>query len=416
MIRLSHFVTKVFLSFLLLLPLASSTLLADSVTIKTYRELSEIQQLMAGTEDVKGDINAGISRLKVLLTEVAEGSLDEALTLQTLGYAVMSNEDFLGAIGYLKRSLDTGKLPQQVVYNVGYMVAQLHAALGEFDEALKFAEQWFKNLEEPKSDQYIFMANIYAQVKRYAESAPYAEKAIAGTDKPRESWYQLLTADYFELKRYPQAAESLSKMIDLWPDKASYWEQLASVYMIMDRPERALAVLKVAFDVGLINKQSTVKSLVQLAIIQGVPEHAGRLLDLAMASEWVPIEEDYLELLAQAWVNAKEYPNAISVYARIADVIESGDPWMKIANIHVQAMQWSKAELAVVKALEKELKEPGKAWLLLGISQSELGKFDDARKALRKAQAFTATERSAKTWLRYAQSMQRQAQWIAENR
>jgi tetratricopeptide (TPR) repeat protein len=413
---LSHFFAKVFLGFLLLLPLTSSPLLADSVTIKTYRELSEIQELMAGTEEVKGDIDTGITRLKVLLTEVAEGSLDEALTLQTLGYAVMSNEDFESAISYLKRSLDTGKLPQQVVYNVGYMVAQLHAALGEFNEALMFAEQWFKNLQQPKSDQYIFMANIYAQVKRYAESAPYAEKAIAASDSPRESWYQLLTADYFELKRFPEAANALSQMIDLWPEKAAYWEQLASIYMIMDRPERALAILKVAFDVGLINKQSTVKSLVQLAMMQGVPEHAGRLLDLAIAAKWVPIEEDYLELLAQAWVNAKEYPNAINTYEKIAVATKSGDPWMKIANIHVQAMQWSKAELAVIKALEEDLKEPGKAWLLLGISQSELGKFDEARTALRKAQAFKTTERSAQTWLRYARSMQRQAQWIAENR
>ena len=49
---------------------------ADSVSTKTYRELTEIQELMAGSEEKEPEINAAIDRLKVLLAEVEEGSLD----------------------------------------------------------------------------------------------------------------------------------------------------------------------------------------------------------------------------------------------------------------------------------------------------------------------------------------------------
>ena len=132
--------------------------------------------------------------------------------------------EYLITINTIHIILYTKKLPQNVTFNVGYMVAQLYAALGEFDNAMIFAKDWFAELETPNPNQYIFMANIYAQVKRYQESVPYAEAAIKNSDKPRETWYQLLTANYFELKRFPDAAKVLLEVVELWPDKTGYWE------------------------------------------------------------------------------------------------------------------------------------------------------------------------------------------------
>lgn len=412
MMRLKSLEARTKLVIFILISLFSCASLAqDSVSSKTYNELTEIQEEMAA-----GEIDSAIIRLETLLTEVDVDTLDQALTLQTLGYAEMSRENFPQAIVHLKASLDTGRLPQQVVYNVGYMVAQLHAAEGEFDQALEFAEEWFQQLEAPTPDQMMFMANIYAQTENYAESVPYAERAVAESDNPRESWYQLLTADYFELERYPDAANSLNRMVEGWPEKSAYWEQLASVYVVMEDEARALATLKIAFDLGVIEKETTVKSMIQLAVMRGIPEHGGRLLHAAMEAEIVPVEEEYLEMLAQAWAQAREFENAVEAYQRMAEIVEVGDPWMKIANIYVDETNWAEAESAIYKALDMELEEPGKAWLLLGISLAEQGKFEGARDALRKSRAFDETERAATNWLRYAEDMQRQAEWLADNR
>ncbi|TGD74600.1 tetratricopeptide repeat protein [Mangrovimicrobium sediminis] len=385
----------------------------SSVSTKTYKELTEIQEVMAA-----GDTRGAVTRLETLLGEVEADSLDQALTLQTLGYVEMSREDFPKAIDYLKRALGTERLPQNVVYNVGYMVAQLHAALGQFDEALSFAEDWFKQLEAPKPDQYMFMANIYAQVKRYAESAPYAEKAVAATDKPREAWYQLLTADYFELKKYPEATRTLQRMVKLWPDKGAYWEQLASVYMVQDDRNHALATLKIAFDLNVLEKESTVKSLIQLCVMRGIPEHGGRLLQAAMEQELLPRDETYMEMLAQAWVEARERERAVAAYSEIGETFNSGEAWMKVANIHVDATQWAQAEAAVAKALRAQLDDDdkGKAYLLLGIAKVEQGEFKSGKDALRKARTFKKTERSAGNWMNYADEMKRQSDWLAANR
>ena len=388
---------------------------ADSVSTKTYRELTEIQELMSSATNENLGLKTAIGRLKLLLTEVAEGSLDEALTLQTLGYAVMSDENFEEAITYLKRSLETEKLPQNVVYNVGYMVAQLHAALGQFRDALVFAEKWFVQLEHPKADQYIFMANIHAQVKNHARSIPYAEEAISLAEKPKATWFQLLAANFFELDRFGEAALILIDMTSLWPDKTAYWEQLAGVYMVMEKPQKALATLKIAFDLDLLEKESTLKSLVQLALMQGIPEHAARLLEDAIAAEFLPVEEQYLDMQAQAWVMARESEKALLTLKKLTELQDGGEAWMRIAQIHVENTEWSEARVAISNALQKDLDSPGKAWLLLGIAQSELGMFNDARSALRRAVAFEDTARSAKAWMRYSEDMKRQAAWVTAN-
>ncbi len=398
------------LTVLLILLLALPAIGAkNSVSGKTFKKLTEIQEIMG-----EGNSSEAFLQLNALLADVESDSLDQALTLQTLGYVEMARENFPEAIKHLKASLALNVLPQNVVYNVGYMVAQLHAALGEFDEALVFAESWFQKLEEPKPDQLIFMANIYAQTKQYEKSIPYVERAISVAEKPKETWFQLLTAGYFELERFNEAAKSLQKTIDNWPDKSGYWEQLASVYVLLEDESSALSVLKLAFIQNILEKENTFKSLIQLAVANGVPEHAARLIELCFAENYLPQNKEYLKMLAVALTAAKERDAAILAYKRLANISEEGDPWISISNIYVEKGSWGEAETALKSALQKKLEEPGKAWLLLGISQAELGKFGDAKKSLKKAGAYENTERSASKWIRYAEDMRRQAEWIAQ--
>lgn len=401
--------TAFFLSVCLSMGLWAPAALSASVSGKVFKELTEIQTIMG-----EGKTEESYTRLKTLLGDVDDDSLDKALTLQTLGYVEMARENFREAIGYLKQSLALKQLPEQVVINVGYMVAQLHAALEEYDQALEFAEQWYTQLESPKPSESIFLANIYAQMKRYEEAVPYAQRAISDAEKPKETWFQLLTASFFELKRFPQAATTLQQMVEHWPDKATYWEQLASVYVMLDDEASALAVLKLAFQQKLLDKESTIKSLLQLAVANGIPEHAARMLERAFTEKLVAENETFLEMLAAAYASARERDKAVLAYERMVPLSETGDPWIAISNLYVEQGEWKKAEQALLKALDSKLESPGKAWLLLGIAQMELKKFDAAKTALRKSIAFKETAKSANRWMKYVDDMKRQADWMAE--
>lgn len=380
---------------------------ADSITGKAYKKLQETQELLG-----ENRIEEAISLLTELRGEVQEGSLDEALTLQMLGYAEMGAEHFDKAIVHLRDSLATGKLPEKVKYNVGYMVAQLHAAQGEFDEALSFAADWFKTIESPKAAQYMFMANIYAQLKRYEEAIPYAEQAVTIDDEPRETWYQLLTACYFELKDYPAAATTLSQMVARWPAQTSYWEQLASVHIIMEQEQQALAVLRLAFDSGVLEKENSIRSLVRLSVGHGIPEHAARLLLTAMDRGLVPADETFTRMLANAWMAAREDEKAIKAFRDLSLITETGEPLIRVANLYIKATDWFGAEQALRQALDLGgLDEAGKAWVMLGIALCEQKKFGQGFAALKKARAFPNTRSQASRWLRYAEDMRKQVEW-----
>lgn len=378
----------------------------QTVSGKAYNRLNEAQKLMSANQ-----VPQAITVLETLLAETGADTLDRALTLQTLGYAEMSRERFPKAIEYLRASLDTGLLPEKVKYNVGYMVAQLYSAQGKFDDALGFASEWFKTLADPTPNQMIFMANIFAQTKRYAEAIPYAEQAIAATDKPKESWFQLLTAACFELKRYDAAESSLKKMITLWPANTAYWEQLASVHVVQENEAEALAVLKLAWLQGVLEKEASVKSLVQLAITRGVPEHAARLVENAFAKKLLPRNTAYVDLLANAWVAARESDKAISAFTELSDLEGNGEGLTRVANLYLEAGKLELAEETLEKALAAGLKEPGKAWLLLGVVLAEQQEFTRSFDALRKASSFESTRKQASRWLTYAEEMRKQQEW-----
>ena len=379
---------------------------ADSVTAKTYNRLTEAQELMASN-----DVEGAVAVLTALLNDVQADTLDQALTLQMLGYAEMSAERFDQAITHLKRSLALNKLPEKVKYNVGYMVAQLHAAQNDFDAALAFAAEWFETLEAPSPAQLMFMANIYAQTQRHEQAVPYAERALAAAENPRESWFQLLTAAYFELGRYQKAAATLQRMLRLWPDKPGYWEQLASVYLMLEDEGQALATLRVAWLSGTLEKGSSIRSMVQLAVARGVPEHAARMVDAAFQDDLLVPDEDNLGLLANAWVAARETDSAIAAFTRLAELAKDGAPLVRAANLHIEAGRWAKAEQALRDALDLGMENPGNAWLLLAIACAEQEKFGEGFAALRKARAFEDSKRAAGRWQSYIADMRKQHEW-----
>lgn len=206
--------------------------------------------------------------------------------------------------------------------------------------------------------------------------------------------------------------KTLGKMVELWPDNTGYWEQLASVYVIMESEAEALAVLKVAFEAGVLDKETSIRSLIQLSMSREIPEHAARLLERAMQDSLVPTDETFMRMLANAWMSAREDERAIDAFSELATMTETGEPLMRVANLHIKATDWVSAEEALQQAIELgELDSTGKAWLMLGIALCEQQKFEQGFSAFRKARAFDDSKSQARRWLRYAEDMRKQYEW-----
>lgn len=394
--------------------LMSSSVLAfaqgDSLSGNTYNKLTDIQELMA--EDKTEE---ALTELRELSEDVDPDTMDQAMVLQMLGYVELTRDNYPEALELMRASLDIGKLPEQMKVELGYMVAQLYAAQEQFSEAIRFAREWFEMLEEPQPQQLMFMANLLAQTDRYADAIPFAEQAVTMTDSPQESWYQLLIAATFQLEDYDKAARFLRGAASAWPEQPKYWEQLASVYLMLEQESEALASLQLAWRNGVLEKESSVRSLVQLAISEGIPDRAGRFLDAAFEQELVPRDETFLGLWVSAWNSAREYDKAVAALQALAEATGEGDPYLRIANIRVEQARWADAEAALERAQEMPLEKPGRVWLTLGIALTEQEKFESGLEALRKARAYEDTREQANGWLKYAEGLRRQSRWQSRN-
>jgi hypothetical protein len=81
----------------------------NSVSSKTYKELTSIQEMISANQT-----DQAFTALKTLHSEVEKDSLDEALVLQMLGYTEMGRNNYGEAIKHLKQSLALNRLQENV--------------------------------------------------------------------------------------------------------------------------------------------------------------------------------------------------------------------------------------------------------------------------------------------------------------
>ena len=382
----------------------------ENVSGPIYEGLKEAQKLMG--EDRLDDAYDEIDGLR---EDLEADTIDQAVVLQMLGRVELSRENYPQAIQHLKVSHDTGKLPEQMHQQVGRMLAQLYASEEQYEQALEYARAWLESLEEPKPQQYMFLANLMAQTERYDGAMAMANRAIEASDDPRESWFQLLVASSFQQGDYRQTASDLKRMVRRWPEKPDYWKQLANIYVQLDDQDSGLAVLQLAWKSGVLEEEGSIRSMIQLAINRGIPERGARLLDHALEQGALPPEADYVELLANAWISAREYEDGIDSLERLASLRDSGDPYVRIANLHIERGRWQEAEASLRSAQESELEKPGEAWVLLGIALTEQEDFEGGFEALRKGRAYEDSRERAQRWIQYAQQLQKQHNWKQRN-
>ncbi len=381
-----------------------------SMTQSTYKSLQDIQKII--TEE---KFSQAVTELNKLLLDVEKDTMDEAVVLQTLGYAEMGLTQYDQAIKYFKTSINLAKLPESAELNMRYLVAQLLASQGKFDEALSYAQIWYARLKKPQPAHHVFIGNLQAQLKHFKEAIVLVRKGIDESDAPRESWYQLLIACHFELKQYPETASALREALAYWPEKKVYWEQLASINMLLDNESEALAVLQIAWRQGVVEKESSIRTLMQFAINRGIPERAARILEQSISDKVIEANIKNLEVLSVAWGASKETDKAIDSLNRLAAVSPDGQPLVRLARLYVDKEDWKKAQTSLKQGIEKGLKDEARAWLLLGIAYIQDNKFDEGKSALKKAGAFEHQEKQAAAWLKYADQKLQNQNWLSRS-
>ena len=331
---------------------------------------------------------------------------ERAMGEQIYGFVLISLDRMNEAVPRFERAVELNALPNQAHFSMMRSLAQLYASREEWQKSINMMTQYFRYQPTPSPEDQIMMGQNYAQMNRYREALPWVRDAIrAGGSKAQESWYQLLLAIHFELKDYRAALPVLNSIVARWPDKLRYWEMMSGAHQELNQDTDALAALMAAYNGGLITDERKLLNLVRMNMYLELPYQGGQILAKAMGAGQVQANAANLQLQLQAWTAAREYNRAGQVIDRLAPMTGDGELFIQKARLMMEQNEWQGTVDAARQGLDLgNVKNPGGAWLMIGIATMELGDLRESRRAFQQAQEYDAnSRRQAREWQRFVE-------------
>ena len=379
---------------------------ANSIDAATGKILTEaIEALNAENYSAA---TAAVAKIKLDSLSPYERSRVEQI-LATIDH---SQEKYASARNHLQAAITAGGLNEEEVSQTKYQIAQLWLSEEKWKEGAAALEDWFKTATKPNSAAYYLLAVAYYQQELYDRALVPAQKAVDLAEKPQESWIQLVLALHLQKEHWKEAVPLLTRLINMAPDKKTYWQQLSSVYGQLEQYSQALAVMQLAYNAGLVDTDGDVKRLADLLLFNDIPYRCGQLLDEAIAKKIVKVDSKLYEKQANCWIAAREFSKSIEPLSQAAASSDNGNLYVRLGEVQVQRSDWSGASEALNKGLRKGgLKDTGNAQLMLGIALYNQKKLPEAKTWFEKAKS---SDKSRKTALGYLQLIEAQSEPSAQ--
>lgn len=389
------------------LSLSSTAFAQGMMTEQTYNRLERAYEAMD-----EEDYETAREWLSAARERVSNDH-ERSVVAQVSGFLYLNVEDYEAALEEFRSAIEYGGLPLPRQLTTISNVAQLYTQFEEYNNALEYVERYLDLVEESEERDnappriYLIGAQAHMQMEQYREALPYIRNAIELSDEPNESHYRVLLAIHFELEQYAEGVRVLERMLGYWPDKMTYWFQLFSLNMQLERDQAALNALAVAYRKGLFETESHYKNLARMYMVQEAPFEAGEVLTAGLEAGVVDEDEDNLKMLSRAWIRAKEYDRAIGVFRQLAEIDETGEPYLRIAQLHQQRAEWDQAYEAAMQAFERGgLDEPGESLLLAGNAAVRNKNYDRALSAFNRAAEYEDSSEQASQWISYIEEEQ----------
>ena len=361
--------------------------------------------LMAAQESLeKGKAAKAISTLQELLSKLQGKPYEQAIVLQSISHAHISQENFSAAIPPLKRSIDIGALPDEPQQQARFNLIRLYMAVENFPEAIDQLKAWLTQVAVPQAEAYIMLATAHLQLEHYQEAIEPLRTAIKISEAPKESWYQSLLGTYNELKQYNHCTVLLHTMLKLFPERAIYWRQLAGIQLTDEKYSEALATMELAYLRGHIKNEKELLNLAQLYLHLNAPYKAATLLESEITQNHISKTEKNWEHIANAWLLAREANKAVAALEKAKATLRNPQLGLRLAQLYIELRRWQEADKtlgAIINDGKLKAAEAGQAWILLGIARHEAKSASKARIAFEQAAKYKKTANSAKQWLAF---------------
>jgi len=385
---------------------------------RVYAQLARAQALADA-----GDKAAGFA----VLDDVKErldslNSYERAMLFNFYGFMHYANEDIKPAIDSFKQVVAAQAIPDTLLISTLYSLAQLSMQQQDYVMALTHLKQWQQvNARELTASQEMLFAQVYYQDKQFIDALMHIENAITASTKkdktPKENWLVLKRATHYELNQPKQVTKVMEQLVRLY-DKPQYWLQLSAMYGEIGEEAKQMAVMEAAFQAGYITKSSDILTLSQLYLFHGAPFKSADLLAEAIDNGTVTAEEKNLDLLARAYLSAKEDLQAIKIFKQLTKLVEHGKYDAMLAQTYLNNEQWQQAINFASSAIEKatvSYKDNktnnntdylSNMYLAQGMANFNLKHFQSSLTAFAQATTFAKSKKTAQQWRKYVEREQ----------
>ena len=379
---------------------------------RVYTQLARAQKLAD-----EGDKAAGFKVLAEVESRIESlNGYEQAMLYNFYGFMHYANDDVNNAIAsFTKVISNENDIPDSLLISTRYSLAQLSMQQQDYQGALNNLKAWEKVNSKPlTANQEMLFAQIYYQDKQYIDSLMHIENAMKAAEiknkQPKENWLVLKRATHYELSQPKQVTQVMEQLVRLY-SKPQYWLQLAGMYGEIGEEEKQIAVMEAAYQAGYIQKSSEIMILAQLYQFHGAPFKAANLLNEAIEQGVVVAQEKSLDLLARAYLGAKEPGKAINVLKQLSKLSDEGKFDALLAQTYLNTEQWQHAISYADKAIAKSQYENtpsylGNMYLAKGMANFNLKEFNSALAAFVKAQKLPKIKKTAQQWTKYVEREQ----------
>ena len=327
---------------------------------------------------------------------------EKALVMQTLGYIYAGQEKLEKAAKTLEACYNLHSLPEATQVSMLYSIGQLYMGAKKYKLAVRVFDIWLSKAKNPKAEALYTVGAANYQSKNYRAAIKHCERAMKLAKRPKDALLQLLLSSYVEVKNYRSAARILMIIVERHPERKNNWLQLAAMYSELDDEKRALAVMELAKEAGVLKKSEEFIQLGQRLIAEENPFEAGQLLESSLKEGSVQNNADVAKLLATAWLQSRDVDKAVPALDAAAKLAKDGELYVRLAQLELERERFKQAISASEKALKKGgIGKRGQVHLLVGIAQVRLGNQSKALKAFERAAKEDSTRRSALGWIKF---------------
>jgi tetratricopeptide (TPR) repeat protein len=335
------------------------------------------------------------------------------------GFVYYSMERYPQAISAYQQVLAQGaaNLPEALEVGTLLTIAQLYFVTENYPKAVEYLNKWFAASETITADSYALRAQAYYQMENQAKALADINTAVSMSEKegklPKENWYGLQRFLYYEKNDYKKVTDILEKLVKHYP-KGEYYKQLAGMYGQLKREKDQLHMMEAAYVAGALEKEKELLNMAYLYMGFDMPYKGAKVIDKGIKQKKIARNAKNLETLAQAYQMAQELQKSIPELEAAAKLSDKGDLYSRLAGIYLDLDKNEQAISMGAKALKKGgLKRKDQVYIVLGMANTNLKKYDAALKNLKEAKKDKRSEKFATQWISFVEGEQKREKQLA---